>query len=262
MIDLLGLGQLAEHVGQPLVVHRLGDLVPALDRQLLQRVRDVGGVELAVGGDAASRRPARPAAGRGPRPRPRPSWCSWPRRPSRPGSWTASRESTQSPVRVCSIAGVDDVRRPAGLDDAHRPVEQLAEHQRLAGPLLEALEVQRAGGQHHRAGVDRGHPAHRHEDPAAGDDLDDQAQHARRGGADPQRDDDVADLADPVAVGVEDGQAGEPGDVRPGHRRHECRGYRRRRARPGNAWTTRSSTCSRRGRSRAIRWPWCSTPTT
>ena len=38
--------------------------------------------------------------------------------------------------------------------------------------------------------------------------------------ADPQRDDDVADLADPVAVGVEDGQPGEPGDVRPGHRRH------------------------------------------
>src|SRR5919112_348919 len=31
------------------------------------------------------------------------SWCSWPRRPIRPGSWTATRESTQSPVRVCSM---------------------------------------------------------------------------------------------------------------------------------------------------------------
>ena len=105
--------------------------------------------------------------------------------------------------------------------DPHRAVEQLAEHQRLAGPLLEALEVERARGEHHRAGVDRGDPAHRHEDPAARDHLDDQAQHPRRGGADAQRDDDVADLADPVAVGVEDGQPGEPGDVRPGHRSHE-----------------------------------------
>src|SRR5215212_5137274 len=41
--------------------------------------------------------------------RPRPatssqaSWCSWPRRPSRPGSCTAIFDSTQSPVRVCSM---------------------------------------------------------------------------------------------------------------------------------------------------------------
>src|SRR5688572_21596259 len=44
------------------------------------------------------------------------SWCSCPRRPIRPGSWTARRESTQSPVRVCSIpasttcAGLPDSR--------------------------------------------------------------------------------------------------------------------------------------------------------
>src|SRR3954447_23405396 len=31
------------------------------------------------------------------------SVCSWPRRPSRPGSWTASLVSSQLPVRVCSI---------------------------------------------------------------------------------------------------------------------------------------------------------------
>src|SRR5215210_407442 len=31
------------------------------------------------------------------------TWCSWPRRPIRPGSWTARRESTQSPVRSCSM---------------------------------------------------------------------------------------------------------------------------------------------------------------
>src|SRR5215217_895453 len=44
------------------------------------------------------------------------SWCSCPRRPIRPGSWTARRDSTQSPVRVCSMpasttcAGLPDSR--------------------------------------------------------------------------------------------------------------------------------------------------------
>src|SRR3954469_24656326 len=41
------------------------------------------------------------------------SWCSCPRRPSRPGSWTAMRDSTHSPVRVCSI--------PASTTCAVRP---------------------------------------------------------------------------------------------------------------------------------------------
>ena len=99
-------------------------------------------------------------------------------------------------------------------------------------------------GEHHRARVDGGDPAHRHEDPAAGDHLDDQAQDPRRGGADAQRDDDVADLADAVAVGVEDRQPGEPGDVRParrGHGREATVGA----VSPRMSWTTRSSTCSR-----------------
>ena len=40
---LIALGQLPEDVGQPLVVQRLGHLVPPLGRQLLQLVREVGG---------------------------------------------------------------------------------------------------------------------------------------------------------------------------------------------------------------------------
>ena len=136
-------GSSPEDVGQPLVVHRLGDLVPALDRQLLQGVRHVGGVEVAVGRDqrlgalpglrqreavdlvpgelvqlAAAAQPARLLDG----------------------------EPREHPVAGAGLldAGVDDVRRPARLEDAHRAVEQLAEHQRLARPLLEALEVERA----------------------------------------------------------------------------------------------------------------------
>src|SRR3954469_24773479 len=39
------------------------------------------------------------------------SVCSWPRRPSRPGSWTASLVSSQSPVRVCSMPASTTVAR-------------------------------------------------------------------------------------------------------------------------------------------------------
>jgi hypothetical protein len=117
-------------------------------------------------------------------------------------------------------AGVDDGGPAAGLGDRHGPVEQLAEHQRLAAALLEPLEVDGARGEHHRAGLDRGDAAHRHEDAAAGHHLDDQPQHPRGSGVHAERDDDVADLPDPVAVGVEDGESGEPRDIGPRHRRH------------------------------------------
>src|SRR5947209_7642794 len=45
------------------------------------------------------------------------SWCSWPRRPSRPGSWTASRVTSQSPVRFCSM--------PASTTAAFRPFSSI-----------------------------------------------------------------------------------------------------------------------------------------
>jgi hypothetical protein len=100
--DLVGLGQLAEHVGQPLVVEGLGDLVPPLDRQVLQRVGDVGGVELAVGGD--QRLGALPGLRQGqPGDLVPGQLVQLPAPAEPPGSWTASRESTQSPVRVCSM---------------------------------------------------------------------------------------------------------------------------------------------------------------
>src|ERR687893_663141 len=54
------------------------------------------------------------------------SWCSCPRRPSRPGSWTASRESTQSPVRVCSM--------PASTTVAGRPDSAICTRRSSSSP--------------------------------------------------------------------------------------------------------------------------------
>ena len=48
-LDLVVLGQLLEHVGEPLVVQRRGHLGPALGRQVVDDVGEVGGLEVVVG---------------------------------------------------------------------------------------------------------------------------------------------------------------------------------------------------------------------
>src|SRR5690606_23147856 len=63
------------------------------------------------------------------------------------------------------------------------------------------------------AGRDVGDAGHRHEDPAAAEDLRHQAEHPRLGVAEPQRHHDVAHLAHLVALGVEDRQPDQPGSV-------------------------------------------------
>src|SRR4051812_22554997 len=54
------------------------------------------------------------------------SWCNCPRRPSRPGSWTASLDSAQSPVRVCSI--------PASTTCAGRPDSRICTFRSSSSP--------------------------------------------------------------------------------------------------------------------------------
>ena len=68
-----------------------------------------------------------------------------------------------------------------------------------------------------------GHPADRQEDPAPERQLGDQPEDPRGAGAGRNIGDDVADPADLVAVGVEDGEAGEPRDVDPRADRHQAR---------------------------------------
>ena len=102
-------------------------------------------------------------------------------------------------------------------------VQQVGEHQRLAGPLLEPAQVHRAGRQHDRVRVHRGHPADRDEDAAPVLDLHDETEHPRGQRRRAEDHDHVPDPADRVTVWVEHGDSGEPGNVDPGPRRHGAR---------------------------------------
>ena len=88
--------------------------------------------------------------------------------------------------------------------------EQLGDHAHLAAALLEAAQVDQAGGDD-LAGADAGHAADREEHPALARNLDDQADDGRglRAAVDHQH---VAHLADLVARGVENGAPGQSGD--------------------------------------------------
>ena len=134
-------------------------------------------------------------------------------------------DPAEHPVAVALLLHGDVVDRAAhaGRRDGHGAVEHLADHQRLGGPLLEAAHVQQAG-RVDLPGVDVGHPGHRHEDPAPAEDLGDEAEHAGLVTLGPQRHDEVADLADLVALGVEDRQTDQAGRIDAGrggaHARH------------------------------------------
>ena len=137
----------------------------------------------------------------------------WPRR-RRPlaGSWTATRLSTQSRLRACSMPTSYTVPVTPVLGTRDRAVEHLAHHEGLGGALLEAAHVEQPGRVDLPA-VDVGHPGHRHEDPAPAEDLGHQAEHPGLAGLRAQRHDEVAHLADLVAHGVEDRQPDEAGGV-------------------------------------------------
>ena len=115
------------------------------------------------------------------------------------------------------------------------------DHERLGRPLLEAAHVEQPGRVDLPA-VDVGHPGHRHEDPAPAEHLGDQPEHPRLVDLRAHRHHEVADLADLVALGVEDRQADQPGGVdaggggaHAGHERLPCAarvGLRERSCRP------------------------------
>ena len=102
-LDLVLLGQLLQDVGEPLVVERRDHGGAALERQLVDHVGGVGGPHLVergdqVGGALASSRRVSPSTSRHST-----TWV-WPRR-RKPlaGSWIATRLSTQSRLRACSM---------------------------------------------------------------------------------------------------------------------------------------------------------------
>ena len=224
-LGLLGLHQGQQRcrlVGEPLVVEGVDDLVAALRRQRREGAGDVGGphrVEhreqplgaLPVGQREPGHRPPRHAPHLG--------------APGEPPAAGPHGEPADHPVAGTGglDGGVDDddlvarLGRLARVLHPHDGVEQLPDHQRLARASGELPQAHRPGRERDRARVDGGDPQHRHEDPASGGDLDDEAEHARRAVVDPQRRDHVAHLADAFAVGPEHGE--------PHHARGEDPGY-------------------------------------
>ena len=218
---LVGLGQLAEHVGQPLVVQRLGHLVPALGRQFLQGMGEVSGVELAVGGQqrlgALSRlrqrqarrpRPRRAgAAARGGRAGPAPGRRAW-RAPSRRCGSAPCRRRRRAPGRPDSL-----IRTARSSSSPSTRVSPARCSKRLRLRVPEAsitapasIAVTRPIGTkiRRRATTSTTRPSTRG------------AALSTRSATTTSR-----DLADPVTVGVEDGQPGQSGHISPGHRRHD-----------------------------------------
>jgi hypothetical protein len=110
---------------------------------------------------------------------------------------------------------VDHVARRTLRVQRDPAVQQVTEHEQLVRPFLEAPEVQRAAVQHHALRVHRRDVADRQEDAPAQRHLGHQADDLRRAVGGPQPHHRVPDPPDPVAVGVENGQAGEPRQIHP-----------------------------------------------
>ncbi len=152
------------------------------------------------------------------------------RRPSLRCGRTATLVTTQSRVRRLLDAQIDhdDVDsgqlRQVGIVDADPGFDHLAEHQHLVGPLGEPAQRHIAGRERHGAGLDGGHPQNRNENPSAGEQFDDKAQHPRLMARDADADHHIADAADGLAVGTQHHHPRESGRVDPVHRRHICRG--------------------------------------
>ena len=77
-----------------------------------------------------------------------PTTCTGARRTMRlVRSRTARRDTTQSRLRVRSIADVHHDRRAGGGGQLHLDAEQLADQPQFEGPLFEPPQAHRPGGQ-------------------------------------------------------------------------------------------------------------------
>ncbi|MGX1485488.1 hypothetical protein RKD45_004564 [Streptomyces griseus] len=216
-LHLVVTGELLQDVREAVVVEGRGDLGPALGRQVVQGVGDVGGAQPFEGRhqvlgalpvllqrEAADRRPlhgqglALAAQGS--------------------AAALAHEELVDLPVaagRELLDGDVEDGHLLVRLHETHPPVKELAQDESLGRALLEPPHVDHAGGDD-LTRLDPRHPGHRHEDAPPADDLDDHAEQPGRLPADPEHRHQVAYPAHLVAVGVEHRYAGEVRDENPG----------------------------------------------
>lgn len=221
-LDLVVLRKLLQDVGEPVVVQGRGDLGAPLRGQVVQDVREVGGAQLFEGGEQVlgalpvllQREPGdgRPLDGQG-------LALGPPERAAR--SPLPYEDPVDLPVAARGqlldgdVQDGDRLGRFAGLREGDAPVEEFAEDEPFGGALLETADVQHAG-RDDLARLDARHPGHGQEDTAPGGQFDDEAEQSRGPPSYAQHGDEVAHASHLVAVGVEDGDAGEVGDKDPG----------------------------------------------
>ena len=121
-----------------------------------------------------------------------------------------SSETAHSPGAGLLDRDILDGGLAGSVVQHHLAAEQLGDHAHLAAALLEAAQVDEAGGDD-LAGADARDATDREEDAALARDLDDQADHGGRLRV-AVDDEHVAHLADLVAGGVENGAPGQSGD--------------------------------------------------
>ena len=202
-VELLGLGQFLEHVGEALVVHRLGDLATTGERQGAHDVGDLGRVEVAeprrFGGHLAARREQ---AGHG-------------IEVDEPIARSAPQQVARDQAHLGDLprrdaAGVDLAQADVGHGlVADLAVDHVLADEELAGHRLERVEVEVPAAQPGAVAAELGDAVGVDEDPsslAPGDEADDAWRFARS-----TRDgDEVVHPADLGAARVEQGQAHHP----------------------------------------------------
>ena len=168
-VDLVVLGHLLERVGEPVVGELLGHLEAALLRQVEQRGGEVGGQQVGVGGDellgrlglarlVSSRASASQSANSV---APLPNGAA----PTR-GRRRKSSPTSHSPGPISSIATSSMVASPERSRSVDLAAEQFGDDPHLAAALLEAAQVDEAGGDD-LARADARDAADRQEDAAA-----------------------------------------------------------------------------------------------
>ena len=213
-LDLVLLGQLLEHVGEPLVVERRDHLAAPLGRQVVDHRGRVGRAQVGERRDQVDGALAGLAAGEAVDVAPLDDVRL------RPAPEALGRlldgDPGEHPVAAAGLLHRDVEDHALDVAAAHLDlaVEHLADDQGLGRALREAAHVEQPGGDH-LAGVDGGDPGHRHEDLAAAEHLDHQPDHPRLrdlgGRAGAHHHHHVAHLAHLVALGVEHRQPGEAG---------------------------------------------------
>ena len=224
---LVVLRQFLQHVGQPVVVEHVGHLVPQFGVQLAQDAGGVGGAQTLEGGEHLLRTADRVAGqlGRVHAADIGPGHHLHRCPAADPAGPFAHGEPGDHPVPGPGPfhRRVDDDRRARRGGQLNLGAEQLADQPQLQRALLEPAHADRTGGQRDGVRFQAADPEHRHEDRPAGRQLDDQAERSGRFAVQPQRDHDVAHLADRLPTGSEHRQPVELRDEDSGVGGHEHR---------------------------------------